>query len=132
MTLLSKLQRLFREYTLEINLFGTVASGILLLIGILMFMPDYAPSLVGAASQMGDWKYWLFIIAPLFFMICSFYLGDIILKGRKFDKLVNTTSKANFVRNMDDIEYLAWKLTERHAKIVDEKKKEFGIKDKVK
>lgn len=129
---LSNLQKLFHEYMLEISLIGTVASGLLLLFGILMFLPDYAPSLVGISNQIGDWKYWLFIISPLLLMMCGFYLGDNILKRRKFDKLVNTTSKANFVRNQDDIEYLAWKLTERHATIVEQKKKEFGIKDKVK
>lgn len=130
--MLNKLLRLLHEHTLEISAVGVVVSGVLLLFNILMYLPDYAPSLAGISNQMGDWKYWLFIIPPLFLMICGFYLGDNVLKRRKFNKLVNTTSKANFLRNLDDIEYLAWKLTERHAAIVDEKKKEFNIKDKVK
>jgi hypothetical protein len=97
-----------------------------------MFLPDYALSLVGISNQIGDWKYWLVIISPIILVTSGFYLGDNILKRRKFNKLINTTSKANFVRNLDDIEYLAWKLTEKHAAIVDEKKREFNIKDKTK
>ncbi len=57
----------------------------------------------------------------------AFYFGDTIKKHREFNKLIDTDSKAKFVQNQDRIEYLAWLLSARFEKKVQEKKKEFRL-----
>ena len=50
-------------------------------------------------------------------------LYDFVKKTRELSKLIDTPSKAKFVRNLDDIEYLGWVLPGRYEKKVLDKKK---------
>ena len=72
--------------------------------------------------------YWLIIIGPVFLGIGAYYLHDGHNKKKEIEEYLNTDSKATFIRNMDDIEYLAWRLGEPYVTRVIKKKKEFRIK----
>lgn len=61
-------------------------------------------------------------------IIAGWYLGDNLLKRREFNKLIKTTSKEKFIKNQDRIEELAWLLSTKHERMVDEKKKELKIR----
>ena len=52
---------------------------------------------------------------------------DFFKKTRELASLIDTPSKAKFVRNLDDIEYLAWVLPQRFEDKVIAKKKEFKL-----
>jgi hypothetical protein len=62
-------------------------------------------------------------------MIYGLYFYQHLLRYRvEFTSLMETKSKAMFIRNLDRIEYLAWKLGEDFSGAVQEKREGFGIK----
>lgn len=86
----------------------------------------------GVASPLwdllGNYNYWLAVILPLLTCIAFLYFIINYLRRSEFNRLVRTTSKAKFVRNLDRIEFLAWRLGPSFLEIVDEKKESFGLK----
>ncbi len=58
----------------------------------------------------------------------AWYFFDNVKMRREFKELMETTSKAKFIRNLDRVEYLAWKLTPDHQNQLTKKKSEFHIK----
>jgi hypothetical protein len=47
---------------------------------------------------------------------------------REYERLMETKSKATFIRNQDRIEELAFTLTENHRRRLQEKKEELKIR----
>lgn len=90
-------------------------------------VPSYLAPLKDLTEPFGDWVYWLVVIGPLGLVICAWWMYDFVKKTRKLAKLIRTPSKAKFVRNLDDIEYLAWSLPQRFEDEVLKKKKDFGL-----
>lgn len=111
----------------------TIAGLLLTSIAILNFVipekcsvpPDFTCDLV--RNKVGNWMVWVLVVGPILLLAGIFYLGDTVKKYREFNKLIDTDSKAKFVQNQDRIEYLAWLLSARLEKKVEEKKKEFKI-----
>ena len=94
-----------------------------------VFYEDETPDfLVGLVDAFGDWNLWALILGPILLIGGGWYLFDSIKMRREFEELVSTPSKAKFIRNMERIEYLAWKLSIAHQERVVERKKEFRIK----
>lgn len=75
----------------------------------------------------GNWVYWLAIIGPLGFLFALWWVTDYVLKVRKLKRLVDTESKAKFIKNQDDIEYIAWRLPKKYRAMVASKKSELKI-----
>ena len=87
--------------------------------------PDFIYDLI--KNKIGNWIIWVLFWGPILLVAGAFYVGDTIKKYREFEKLIDTDSKAKFVQNQDRIQYLAWLLSSRLEKRVQEKKKEFKI-----
>jgi hypothetical protein len=79
-------------------------------------------------DSIGDWIYWCILAGPIILIAGGWYFFDNLKKRKEFKELLATTSKAKFIRNLDRIEYLAWKLTMNHQQELLDKKKEFHIK----
>lgn len=90
-------------------------------------LPSYLSFLTDLTDPIGSWAYWLVVIGPLGLAISIWWLYDFVKKTKELDELIKTPSKAKFVRNLDDIEFLAWSLPQRYEDRVLEKKKEFGL-----
>jgi hypothetical protein len=124
------LKKFLTTYTLHLSIV-VVALGIFFtilgLFGVFYsyLAPDFIENLL---EYIKDWTLWCVLVGPLMVLIGGLYLGDNISKRREFDELIETTSKAKFIRNLDQIEYLAWRLTPKHQSLVVEKKEEFKIK----
>jgi hypothetical protein len=121
------------EYRLELGSFLCAVSVFLTLIGIVgVFFSDSLPSYLFAleelAAPFGSWASWLFVIGPLFLAGAGWWLYDYVKKSRSLTRLLATPSKAKFVRNLDEIEYLAWSLPRRYEVQVFEKKRQFNLK----
>ena len=120
---------------MKISLIGLMVSLIFFIIsGIGIFFSDQDfvrnnEMLTGFYNAIGNWNYWLFIITITLTIACGWIFFDLMLKLSKFKKLINTTSKATFVRNQDEIESLAWKLGPKYMDIVDECKQQFKIRN---
>jgi hypothetical protein len=121
------------EYRLELSSFLCAISVFLTLVGVTgVFLKDGLPSYLFAleelAAPFGSWVYWLVVAGPLLLVGGGWWLYDYFKKSRSFVRLIATPSKAKFVRNLDEIEYLAWSLPRRYEERVFEKKRQFNIK----
>jgi hypothetical protein len=90
-------------------------------------LPSYLSWLQDLAHPLGDWSTWLVIVAPIGLIVCVWWLYDYVRKTKDLAKLIDTPSKAKFVRNLDEIEYLAWSLPQKFEDEVLKKKKELKI-----
>jgi hypothetical protein len=120
------------EYRLELaGLFVVVFSFLTLAGAVGVFLeedlPSYLSFLTDLTDPIGSWAYWLVVAGPIALVISIWWLYDFVKKTRELDELIKTPSKAKFVRNLDDIEFLAWSLPQRYEDQVLSKKKEFGL-----
>lgn len=122
--------RFLREYSLEL-------SSIVFMVGLIMtvfvvikyFFRASAPYYISNILQaIGNWIVWLTVIGPLLLMGGGWYFFDGVKKRWEFAHLINTESKAVFLRNIDRLEELSYNLTERHRELFYEKKRELKIR----
>jgi H+/Cl- antiporter ClcA len=127
------------EYRLELSVFLGLAFGFLTIVSAVHVwilsggssssnsLPSYLTFLEDLGKPLGTWATWIVVVAPLAFIVCVWWFYDYIAKTRELHDLIDTPSKAKFVRNLDDIEYLAWVLPQRFEDKVLKKKKELKI-----
>lgn len=129
------LTNFYRKFTFQITFIGFIISLIFFIvsaIGIFLIDLDFFKNneiLQDFFNSIGAWNYWLFMVAITFAVGCGWIFADLMLKRSKFNKLINTTSKATFVRNQEEIENLAWKLGPKYMNIVDDRKHKFRIRN---
>ncbi len=105
-----------------------VFSGALFAVGLGMLAAG-AISLMGIMlKDLGAWAYWVMFIGFFVFLSGLIWLGMYLSSVRRFRKLAAEKSKAVFVKNMDDVEYLAWKLPMKYERQLVEKKRDLGIR----
>lgn len=120
------------EYRLELGSMFLLLFCLLTIIGVVgVFfedsLPKYLMFLQDLTDPIGTWAYWFVIIGPLGVVVAAWWLYDYVKKSRKLADLIKTPSRAKFVRNLDDIEYLAWSLPKRYEREVLRKKREFKL-----
>ena len=124
------------EYRLELSSFLGLLFGFLTIIGIVgaylsmnenNSLPSYISFLQDLSDPFGRWTTWIVVAAPIGLIVCAWWYYDYVKKTRELAELIDTPSKAKFVRNLDEIEYLAWSLPRRYEDKVLTKKKEFKI-----
>ena len=124
------------EYRLELSSFLGLLFGFLTIIGIVGTylnmnennrLPSYISFLQDLSDPFGTWIAWIVVAAPIGLIVCAWWYYDYVKKIRELAELIGTPSKAKFVRNLDEIEYLAWSLPQRYEDKVLTKKKEFKI-----
>ena len=123
----------FREYRLELASFLCAVSVFVTVVGVVgVFFIDTLPSYLFALQELsepfGTWAYWLVVMGPLLLVGGVWWLYDYVKKTRELARLIDTPSKAKFVRRQDDIEYLAWSLPKRFEDRVIEKKRKLNVK----
>lgn len=129
------------EYRFELAALLTVLFAFLTLVSVLGVMyieigddgeatfdlPDYISFFESFLDPLGTWVDWIAVAAPIGLIVCAWWLYDFVKKTRELSELIDTPSKAKFVRNLDDIEYLAWSLPQRFEDEVLQKKREFKL-----
>jgi len=120
------------EYRMEIGVTLLILFGLASLIGILGAVTNNHPTGFWGTFQdlvtpFGNWVYWLALVGPLGFIFSLWWAVDFILKIRKLKDMINTESKAKFIKNQDDIEYIAWRLPKKYKILVARKKTELRI-----
>lgn len=78
-------------------------------------------------SPFGNWVYWLALIGPVGFIVVLWWMLDYFFKVRKLKDLIDTESKAKFIKCQDDIEYIAWRLPRKYKVMVALKKTELKV-----
>lgn len=124
------------EYRLELSALLSLLFAVVMAIGIIgvyldMNANNHLPSalsfLEDLATPFGNWVAWLAVIGPIAFIVCIWWFYDYVKKTRELADLIDTPSKAKFVRNLDEIEFLAWSLPQRFEDKVLTKKREFKL-----
>jgi len=131
---------LLTEYRLELSCLLSLLFAFLTIVGVVgtflktttggivtYRLPDFLGFLGELADPFGSWAAYLVVAGPIGLAVCIWWLYDYIKKKRELGKLIETPSRAKFVRNLDDIEYLAWVLPQRFEDEVLDKKKEFKL-----
>ena len=79
-------------------------------------------------DQMDEWSWALLVFGGILSIGGWLYYHDHNKSYHKFEKLINTDSKAQFVRNIDEIEELAIDLGPDFEKRVIERRADFKVK----
>jgi hypothetical protein len=86
---------------------------------------------ISTATGLDDLKDWVFVLLPLGLLLSvigGVWFLKFLLDLGKFRSYLQEGSKAALLRNLDDVEYLAWKLPSRYEEELAAKKRELGIK----
>lgn len=124
------IKRTIGIYTLYLGFLLLLMGIILTILGILgvFYIENLDGSLNNLMDQIGDYKYWCILIGPVLILAGGWYFYDNLNKRREFAELMETTSKKMFIKNLDRLEFLAWKLTPWHQVELTKKKKKFHVK----
>jgi hypothetical protein len=106
---------------------SALSSG-LLIAGILLLIVGIADVIGVGFKELGGWGFWLLGAGAIVLLIGAIWFYTYVASVRKFRKLMGEKSKAAFVKKLDDVEYLAWKLPMKYESQLSVKKKEFGIR----
>ncbi len=90
-------------------------------------LPDWLLIFQSAIKGSGNWIYWYLVLGPILVIGGGWWLIDSVRKTMELMNYLKIDSKAKFVKNMDDIEYLAWVLPRKYEEMVLEKKKQFKM-----
>jgi hypothetical protein len=97
------------------------------LIGVVLAVIGLTDITTGTAS-LGGWSMWALVAGLVAFMFGIYWLSGYLRNVRDFRKLIEEQSKAAFIKDLDETEYLAWKLPIRFEEELQEKKKRLGVK----
>ncbi len=79
-------------------------------------------------QALGPWIFWEAILAAVVMLIGGLDFADTVKKAREFEKLITTTSKESFLKNLKRIETLASDaLPERYWRRLERKKTELKV-----
>lgn len=126
-----KFRQASREYRRQWSLICLIAGAALLFLTFVGVFDIKAMdvSLFKAFNDgVGNWIYWLFILAIILFIVGAGYYYGYASRLKEFNELMETDSKAQFVRNQTRVEYLGWRLGHRFEDLVADKKASFRIK----
>ncbi len=122
--------RFTREFALELSSIILMVGAIMAFFLVLKYgfedvIPFYLKDIL---DGIGSWIVWMVVLGPILLMGGGWYFFDGLKKRKEFGKLIDTDSKAVFVRNYDRLEELAYFLTESHRQTFYDKRGEFKIK----
>lgn len=100
----------------------------ILVVGFSLFVVGMLDLMGIRFGEVGAWGYWLCGIGVILMLIGAIWFASYRINVRKFEKLMDEKSKAVFVKKIEDVEYLAWKLPSNFEERLQAKKKDFGMK----
>jgi hypothetical protein len=108
------------ERAMELSASMTLVGVVLAVIGL--------SGITTGTSSFGGWSMWALVAGFIIFAFGLYWLAGFLRNLRDFKKLIEEQSKATFIKELDDVEYLAWKLPTRYEEELQEKKKRLGVK----
>lgn len=110
--------------------FCLLAGMALLAVGFLGIYYDgrEAPYGVAYLSDIGAWSYWAILFGVMAAVLGGFYTYSHLRKLREFEEKMRNRGRANFIRDLDDVERLAYELGAAFEARVIERKKEYKLR----
>ncbi len=102
-------------------------------LSLLMILAGIVSVIVGVADfidvllDLDGWGFYLALIGALLVLGGVIWYVMTIRMVQKFEELLKLKSKQAFVKQQDEIEYLAWRLPSKYEKLLKEKKKSLRI-----
>ncbi len=90
--------------------------------------PFLAINAVTAAPNGANYNLAFVVIGPIVALVGAVLVGGYVLSRRRFEHLMKTKSKAEFLRNLDKIEELLWDLTPTDEQRYLDKRAEFRLR----
>lgn len=128
-----RLRRALRAQRLPLSIL-ILAVGILLTIlaaGYFTPISQYAPFPAidsGTVQPNANYNLVFVIAGPIIVIIGAYLVGAYYLARHRFEHLMKTRSKAEFLRNLPEVEDLLWELTPSDEERYATKKAEMGIR----
>jgi hypothetical protein len=129
-----RLRHQFRVYRLIISIVVFVLGIVLITLAVGYFTPisTIAPftqinSVTGGNNET-NYNLVFVIAGPIIFIVGAYFVGAYYLARRRFEHLMDTKSKAEFLRNLPEVEDLLWDLTPHDEDRYAEKKTELHIR----
>jgi hypothetical protein len=122
-----------RKYRAEIALF-ILAVGVLLTVlaaGYFTPLSTMGPfPAINAATDTSSWNYNLLfvIVGPIIVIVGTYMVGAYFNARHKFEHLMLTKSKAEFLRNIPELEELLWDLTPADEERYEAKRAELKVR----
>ena len=98
------------------------------LTGLSTLQPFIAINTVTAAPNGANYNLAFVVIGPIVSIVGAVLVGGYLLSRRRFEHLMQTKSKAEFLRNLDKIEELLWDLTPADEQRYLDKRAEFRLR----
>ncbi len=120
-----------KEFRFELSVLMLAIGVVLTFISAIgLFVPKLPAYLIGfqpAIKAIGPWLYWLLVIGPIMLVGGLWWFIDSVKKTLELTKYLKVESKAKFVKNLEEIEYLAWVLPRKYEDMVIDKKRQFKM-----
>ena len=128
-----RLRRGMRTYRAPISIFVLAVGIFLTILAVGFFTPlssAYPFNAINAETNTPNANYNLvFVIVGPIIVIVGFYLvGAYYVARRKFEHLMLTKSKAEFLRNIPELEDILWDLTPADESRYEQKRAEFRLR----
>ncbi|HTT25812.1 MAG TPA: DUF3198 domain-containing protein [Thermoplasmata archaeon] len=129
-----RIRHQMRVYRLALSVFVFVLGIALMTLAIGYFSPlgSSTPfsqvNSVTAPNNSTNYNLIFVIAGPIIFIIGAYFVGVYYLARRKFEHLMETKSKAEFLRNLPELEDLLWDLTPNDEVRYAEKKAELRVR----
>ncbi len=80
--------------------------------GLYTFLNKYTdPSQMGSIANQPNYDLAFVIIGPIISIVGAYLVGSYVIARRKFEHLMESRSKAEFLRNIPELEDILWDLT---------------------
>ena len=87
-----------------------------------------APFGLDFISDIGTWGYWLILLGVFGAILGGYYVFDHMTEINEFEKLMKNPGRANFIKNLDRIEELAYHLGGPFERRVIDRKLEYRLR----
>ncbi|MCL4350683.1 MAG: DUF3198 domain-containing protein [Candidatus Thermoplasmatota archaeon] len=123
------MQKIFRSLMFYVYFLITIVSVAIFIIAsndLVFHNPGFTS--VVSFSSVGNWNYWILILAFLVFLVMFYYTYEWIKDDIFFNSNIHSDSKASFLKNMRKLE----KIARKHGGLYNERLKEKKASWKIK
>lgn len=79
-------------------------------------------------STLGDWEYWIFALALIIAGTFAYYFVKVTNDTKKFNRLIKSSSKHSFLKNLKDLQRIARSLGPKYEKELQESMDKWKVK----
>ncbi len=76
----------------------------------------------------GYWETWIFALALVITFLFAYYYGKVVQETKKFHRLISSSSKHSFVKNLRDLQVIAMHLGPKYQSILKESMEKWKVK----